>query len=284
MNKHKSIRIKLIALVTAFFTALTIPCTAYALESPLDTVWGSIPASAYMGAAFYKEGNSFKFPISYLEDMEEGKSYPDKVSRIYAEAYKQSAYLFIADYISYTYSESWDYVLVNRYPVLSADKERNMMNVLENEANRIISEIIKPNMSDYDKAVTIYNYVRKAAIYDWDAYYAIIDANWQNRKSEFVMGTSAYGCLILGKSVCQGYAHAYNLLARKAGLTSIMASGTVGDNQHAWNRVWADGRWYEVDATYNGFYKTFAEYQADIGATGYNNNTLLESSMSNYYS
>ncbi len=56
--------------------------------------------------------------------------------------------------------------------------------------------------------------------------------------------------------VCIGYSYGMQLLAKAAGLTSIIIDGTVvkdGSNiQHGWNRVQnSDGKWYDIDSTWN---------------------------------
>jgi len=58
--------------------------------------------------------------------------------------------------------------------------------------------------------------------------------------------------LIEGKSVCNGYALAFNMLANRAGIKSDMCIGEVpGRGMHAWNRVtMSDGSQYFYDATY----------------------------------
>ena len=67
--------------------------------------------------------------------------------------------------------------------------------------------------------------------------------------------STAVGALIDGRCVCEGYAHAFNLLARKAGLTAISIPGdAVTDGQtegHMWNAVKIDGTYYYVDSTWN---------------------------------
>ena len=94
---------------------------------------------------------------------------------------------------------------------------------------------------------------------------------------------SSYGALIEGKSVCQGDAQAYILLARKAGLTAIMATGDMPDGSlHAWNRVWCNNRWYEVDCCYNLICSSFEDYQANVGAV-YGGVGIIKSNMGEFY-
>ena len=66
---------------------------------------------------------------------------------------------------------------------------------------------------------------------------------------------SIYGALINGKCVCEGYAHAFQLLCQKYGIvcTSIVGDGVTeeGSEGHMWNAVLLDGKWYAVDVTWN---------------------------------
>ncbi len=62
---------------------------------------------------------------------------------------------------------------------------------------------------------------------------------------------TAYGALVEGKAVCQGYALAMKLLLCYAGIESTVISGASQGVAHAWNAVLLDGEWYYLDATWN---------------------------------
>lgn len=64
---------------------------------------------------------------------------------------------------------------------------------------------------------------------------------------------TAYGALKNGLANCSGYALAFDLLAKRAGLTCLVVQGfqeqdTQRMDGHAWNMVQIDGKWYQVDA------------------------------------
>ena len=50
--------------------------------------------------------------------------------------------------------------------------------------------------------------------------------------------------LFNGVGVCEGWAKGYNLLLRKAGITAEV----VSSDNHAWNVVYLDGRWFNIDS------------------------------------
>lgn len=61
----------------------------------------------------------------------------------------------------------------------------------------------------------------------------------------------AYGALINGKAVCEGYTKAFQYLLQKVGIQSFMATGTGNGDLHAWNIVRIDGKYYNVDLTWD---------------------------------
>lgn len=65
----------------------------------------------------------------------------------------------------------------------------------------------------------------------------------------------AYGALVYGSSVCEGYAQALTLLYRFAGIPCSMVVGTAytskGAGSHAWNVVELGGELFLTDCTHN---------------------------------
>lgn len=54
-----------------------------------------------------------------------------------------------------------------------------------------------------------------------------------------------------GKSVCQGYAKAFQYLANRAGIECSLVLGHVKDGEeHTWNQVAVNDNWYYLDATW----------------------------------
>ena len=61
---------------------------------------------------------------------------------------------------------------------------------------------------------------------------------------------SAYGALVDGSCVCQGYSLAYKLLLSRLGLSCVLVMSQ--SMNHAWNMVQMDdGNWYHVDTTWD---------------------------------
>lgn len=110
------------------------------------------------------------------------------------------------------------------------------------KADSIIKEIIAPEMTDYQKVLAVHNYVVKntqyigGGIYGNEAY-------------------TAYGALVQGEAVCQGYTEAVNILLNRSGVYSMLVIGegyTFMDwRGHAWNIAKIGGSFYHIDATFD---------------------------------
>lgn len=61
---------------------------------------------------------------------------------------------------------------------------------------------------------------------------------------------SAYSALVDGKSVCAGYARAYQYLMQRTGIPCFYCTGYAGTD-HAWNIVGLDDGYYNVDVTWD---------------------------------
>lgn len=106
---------------------------------------------------------------------------------------------------------------------------------LSEEVDKIIAEIIKPEMSDEEKIQAVTSYV--------------IDNYKYKKKLVHVSNENPLSSMLENKAgVCAGYAYLTNVLLRKAGIESyeIAYHGLIG---HGWNLVEMEGKYYYIDAT-----------------------------------
>lgn len=101
-----------------------------------------------------------------------------------------------------------------------------------------MEELALDDASEYEKVKTIYNYVCNHVDYD----YASTD----------YLKYTAYAALCKGKAVCQGYVVLFYRLCKEAGLSVRVITGTSGGVNHAWNIVRINGKYYNLDATWDG--------------------------------
>jgi len=119
---------------------------------------------------------------------------------------------------------------------------------LESKVNEILSQIIKPNMTDYQKELAVHDYLIENCEYDMDA------VNGNEIKAE---SFTAYGALCLGVAVCEGYSKAASILLNRSGVETKIITGTSKGVGHAWNLVKIEGEYYHLDVTWDD------PYQAD---------------------
>ena len=123
------------------------------------------------------------------------------------------------------------------------------VNNLANEVETFLNSFDWRNASDIEKATRICNRIHKAS-YDNDAANEAITTGWSNSLSY-----GAYGCLVKGKAVCQGYTEAANLLAICVGLQTM----EMGDVGHTYPLFLVDGVWLANEPTTQNKYFTVAD-------------------------
>lgn len=127
----------------------------------------------------------------------------------------------------------------------SKERMEYLKKASENKAKEIISEVIKSGMSDFEKELALHNYVINNARYDTRLYTG-------NMPNESYLD---YGVLVEGLGVCDSYARAMYRLLNMVGIECIyvIGDGVIGDGliPHAWNIVKIDGKYYQLDATWN---------------------------------
>jgi hypothetical protein len=123
-------------------------------------------------------------------------------------------------------------------------------------------EGITQDMSDYDIALQLYMNMAKRIDYD-SLELARQKARNRARGGSFGDETddlrNIYGALVERKTVCHGYALAYQYLLHKVGLPGVIATGS----QHAWNIVQMEGDYYHVDVTWGDGSNTDARKHSD---------------------
>ncbi len=111
----------------------------------------------------------------------------------------------------------------------------------EEQVLLLCTTLFSLDMPDWEKELVIHDYIVENCTYDQDA----------ESSGDYTSANTAYGCLVEGSAVCEGYAEAANLLFRVAGLTSYYVEGAGESADHAWNCVQIDGEYYWVDVTWD---------------------------------
>ena len=108
-----------------------------------------------------------------------------------------------------------------------------------------VLEDIDPGLTDRDKAALVHDYLSENVRYEETALYD--DSLWEEH--------SAYGALVKKSAVCDGYALAYQYLLHRLGIRCVCIAGDSNGMAHVWNTAQWDGRWHEIDVTWDALLK-----------------------------
>ncbi len=112
---------------------------------------------------------------------------------------------------------------------------------MQNARQEIYSQMPE-GLSDYEKVVYLNDYLVDNVEYDLSLMQPYIH--------------TAYGALVNGLAVCDGYSYALEYLLDGLGITNLVGAGYVDDGVsepegHMWSYVYLYGNWYGIDTTWN---------------------------------
>ncbi len=123
----------------------------------------------------------------------------------------------------------------------------------------ILDLLITDGMTDLEKESALYWWVTTQAVYDEDHYNPQVELSRD--------AYTPYGLLVNGKGVCLAFASTFQLLMDLAGVECITVIGAAyhSSEDHAWNMVRLDGKWYCADPTWDasGFWPDGMGYDPD---------------------
>lgn len=114
---------------------------------------------------------------------------------------------------------------------------------MDSSLDKVVKEA-SSGAADFDKLLILHDKLIEICDYDYDAAKA-------SDSEDIGFAGSSYGCLVEHKAVCEGYAQAFSLAARKMGFECGMVCGMARNEKHAWNYVKIDGEYYWLDVTWD---------------------------------
>lgn len=135
---------------------------------------------------------------------------------------------------------------------------KNEQNIIDEKIDSIFKNlnITKDNISK-DKIKKLHDYLIKNITYD------------ENYKQEdqFTDSSKATGALLSGIAICSGYADSFALMMDKLDIPNFK----VSSDQHIWNVIYFDNKWYHIDVTWdddeineNNYYNFFFVETKDL--------------------
>ncbi|MBR2246257.1 MAG: hypothetical protein IKG58_00295 [Bacilli bacterium] len=136
---------------------------------------------------------------------------------------------------TYSYKYTSDKVcrqVILSYNGLSKNYKHNK-NVFDSRVNSIVYNANKLS-SNYEKELYVHDYLRRNIVY--------------NKASSY--NQTAYSAIVSGRTVCAGYAKAFQYIMSRLGIPTYYVTGRSQGEDHAWNIIRLDG-YYNVDVTWD---------------------------------
>lgn len=211
---------------------------------------------------FYEEGQ--ELPVTYIYYPQTGDQ------RLIVENTETSVEMYRSDYyqrtfvgdlsggslngFGYSLVESIEYIgSFNRFNILGDGtffKFGEEEPKFDRKVDEVLSEIITDDMTERQQIMAIHDYLVDRIDYHMP------DAALEDHPG---YTHTAYGAVVYGSAVCDGYAQAFKIMLDRLGIENQLIFGITTDengrfldtNRHAWNLVKVDGKYLHFDLTWN---------------------------------
>lgn len=157
---------------------------------------------------------------------------------------------------SYVYKINRDKNNDNRviisYYVGTAKQGEKMVTELRSAADKVVSNL-KSSWTDYQKIQYLHDWLVKNCRADEHSYDITLE-QFADEWGETLWPNSAYGAIVDGQPTCLGYAKGMFYLLSRAGYEVSFAEGIGESALHIWVKVKVDGKWYNIDPTWDDPY------------------------------
>lgn len=131
---------------------------------------------------------------------------------------------------------------------------KTLLDDFEKEADNMTSGLKTDKLSDVQKALILHDRIIAKCEYDTVAaeeleYFYKINKENKNAVPPWDAAFTAYGAIVEGSAICQGYTEAYEYLLKKVGIESVRCESNLLN--HIWNILFINGKSYHVDVTWD---------------------------------
>lgn len=241
----KKIKIYFAALIAVF--AVTMGALPVAAEQ--NTANGFNMPEYYVETALENELGKEKYFTAYNAIKSGVENFESKI-RLGTEVDKNEIWMIFNSYRSDHPEHFWLNPVTFSLGTLYADGAsesfivpkyfftKEQMSAETEKINAAADELLKgitPSMPEFEREMLLHDRLAKSITYDLNEKYA----------------HTAYGALVNGRAVCDGYTQAFQYLLQRVGIQSFMVTGAGKGSNHAWNIVRIDGMYYNVDLTWD---------------------------------
>ncbi len=269
VKKHlNTVKKHLFKALSVFLCILCVGTSVTFSHSFADTTFTPVSPSDYYGRKQLETMSNSAALLYAYDQMAEGiENHASEISvrnifhSINKDEWMVVLYTYLYDYpqhfwmdSSYRYSylngDNGEITIVKILPnyVFSASELVSAREIFNTKAHEILNKL-SPSMDEYQLELAIHNELCSRITYN-DAEHA----------------HSAYGGLVTGIAVCEGYGKACQYLFNQVGIESTLATG-VGQpagsstpENHAWNFVKINGKYYYTDVTWDDQHEPYYGY------------------------
>ena len=155
-----------------------------------------------------------------------------------AYIYDNPQIFWLENLFGYAYTE--ENTIVEFYSVLSAEECADCISLFNKKVDEMINSL-QSELSEYEREKILHDNLLSACKYKSGVESS--KDGWQY--------FSAYGAIVTGEAVCEGYAKAMQILLSKAGIPCFTVRGESDGVSHMWNVVELNNEWYHLDATWD---------------------------------
>ncbi len=134
----------------------------------------------------------------------------------------------------------------NVTPLFNSTNSRAYL--IYDEAKKVLKDVISDEMNEYEKVLSIFDWIATNTCYDNDGYAKGVSTN---NPCYYLEGVFLDSNRV---AVCDGFSKAFSLLCNMEGIDCYrvmgLAGASVSKGGHAWNKVAVNGKWYLVDITW----------------------------------
>jgi transglutaminase-like putative cysteine protease len=246
-KSSKKVLSLMIAAAAAIAVCFAVPYNAYAKDTTYHET--EIEASSELKESMKERKGTATIGIKGKTDQE---GLQQIIGRVIGEATEHTGEPDEGDYILFQYASYKGQArteIAGVSPVVEIEYDLSYYDDAEQEAEvdtkvtEILEELDLENKMDYEKVSAIHDYICSNVEYE-----AAVDGSDIRR--------TAYGALIEGRAVCQGYSVSLYRLLLEAGIDNriifgegLSPDGTTGP--HTWNIVELYGKYYYMDITWD---------------------------------
>lgn len=201
-------------------------------------------AAAYLSSQMQLRSNTTVVKVKTLGKRE--NIFYDVIAKALAHTGEPTGGDYLYRHLSqYGGSIGYRYVGNDYYYTLTYEVEYHTTAQQEQEMDGAVDALLEKldlwNATDYEKVCRIYDYITANISYDYKNLEDIT----------YTLKYSAYAALVNKTAVCQGYASLFYRLALELGVDCRVIAGFGNGGRHAWNIVELNGRYYNLDSTWD---------------------------------